>query len=69
MAAWQAKWDELKPVYDQLITTPATVLDPFGGSGTTSAKAEQLGRRSIAIEIKAEYCKLILKRCHQQQII
>lgn len=48
---------------------PAIVLDPFAGSGTTNATAENLGRRSIAIETKGEYCALILKRCHQQQII
>ena len=48
---------------------PAIVLDPFAGSGTTNATSENLGRRSIAIETKGEYCALILKRCHQQQII
>jgi hypothetical protein len=60
---WRPTCDCAAPVI------PATVLDPFAGSGTTNAKAEDLGRRSIAIETKAEYCALILKRCHQQQII
>ena len=31
------------------------VLDPFGGSNTTGSMAEQLGRRWITLEPKAEY--------------
>ena len=50
-------------------TVPATVLEPFAGSGTTNAMAERLGRRSIALEIKKEYCALILKRSHHIKII
>lgn len=34
---------------------PATVLDPFGGSGTTAATAVGLGRRSIYIDANVEY--------------
>jgi len=39
------------------------VLDPFAGSGTTGKAAMQLGRRSILIDIKPEYAKLIERRC------
>jgi DNA modification methylase len=34
------------------------VLDPFVGSGTTCAVAQQLRRNSVGIEILAEYCGL-----------
>jgi site-specific DNA-methyltransferase (cytosine-N4-specific) len=42
-------------------TTPpqGIVLDPFAGSGTTSAFARELGLRSIAIELKREFCELM----------
>lgn len=34
---------------------PCTVLDPFGGSGTTGMVAAQLGRRAILIELSQQY--------------
>ncbi len=40
-----------------------TVLDPFGGSGTTGMVALELGRKAVLIELNPEYCKLIEKRC------
>lgn len=39
-----------------------TVLDPFSGSFTTSFVAKMLSRKSIGIEIDAEYCKIGLRR-------
>ena len=39
-----------------------TVLDPFGGSGTTGEVAERNGRNSILIELNSDYCALIEKR-------
>ncbi|RZB28892.1 MAG: hypothetical protein AEth_01496 [Candidatus Argoarchaeum ethanivorans] len=38
------------------------VLDPFGGTGTTSAVAKRLKRHFITMEISEEYYNLILKR-------
>jgi hypothetical protein len=33
----------------------ATVLDPFGGSGTTGMVAQALGRRAVLIDLNGEY--------------
>ena len=41
---------------------PCTVLDPFGGSGTTGQVAIELGRKSILCELNPEYLPLIEKR-------
>src|SRR5208283_2905831 len=39
-----------------------TVLDPFGGSGTTGKVALELGRKAILIELNAAYVELARKR-------
>ena len=39
-----------------------TVLDPFGGSGSTMAACEQLHRRCLMMEIDPIYCDVIVKR-------
>ena len=44
---------------------PATVLDPFGGSGTTALVAERLGRKAILIELNPDYCKQAMERIAQ----
>jgi DNA modification methylase len=41
---------------------PCTVLDPFGGSGTTGAVAIELGRKAILCELNDAYLPLIHKR-------
>jgi hypothetical protein len=43
--------------------TPAVVLDPFAGTGTTLKVAKQHGRNAIGIELNAEYVDLIRRRC------
>lgn len=42
-----------------------TVLDPFGGSGTTVAVAIEHDRRGIAIELNESYLPLIEKRINE----
>lgn len=40
-----------------------TVLDPFGGSGTTGAVAIELGRSAILCELNPDFAQLIRERC------
>jgi len=44
---------------------PCTVLDLFGGSGTTGEVAQRLGRHAILIELNPEYIPLIEGRTAQ----
>lgn len=39
-----------------------TVLDPFGGAGTTGLVAQQLGRKAILIELNAAYAQMARDR-------
>ena len=41
---------------------PGVIIDPFGGSGTVGVVAEKLGRSSILIDIKKDYCEMAFKR-------
>ena len=53
---WQPTCDhDAEPV-------PATVLDPFAGSGTTLVVAQRLGRRAIGVDLNADYLKLAAER-------
>jgi DNA modification methylase len=44
---------------------PCTVLDPFAGTGTVGAVAEQLGRHSILLELSPAYVRLADRRTAQ----
>lgn len=51
-----------------LSTKPGdTVLDPFGGSGTTGAVAQEEGRRAILIELNPSYNELAKRRLSNVQ--
>ena len=39
-----------------------TILDPFGGSGTTLMAAEATGRRAALVELDPGYCDVIVQR-------
>jgi len=43
-----------------------TVLDPFGGTGTTALAANELGRKSVCIEQNGRYARLTQARCRAQ---
>ena len=44
-------------------TTPAVVVDPFVGTGTTVAVAHHLGRHGIGTDLSADYLRLAEWRC------
>jgi 16S rRNA G966 N2-methylase RsmD len=44
----------------------ATVVDCFGGSGTTMIAAERTGRRAVLLEIDPAYCDVILQRWQEE---
>ncbi len=45
-----------------------TVLDPFGGSGTTAQVANKFGRKAALIELNPKYCELAMKRNCQKTL-
>jgi DNA modification methylase len=49
-------------------TVPATVLDPFVGSGTTLLVAQKLGRKSIGVDLNDEYLEMAQKRLESMPI-
>jgi site-specific DNA-methyltransferase (adenine-specific) len=46
-------------------TVPATVLDPFAGTGTTLLVAQQQGRHAVGAELNRAYLGLIKERLSQ----
>ena len=45
-------------------TKAGTVLDPFGGSGTTGLVADRNGRNAILIELNDEYAEMARDRLY-----
>jgi DNA modification methylase len=41
---------------------PCTVLDPFGGAGTTGMVADRAGRNAALIELNPEYVAMATRR-------
>ena len=42
--------------------TPLTILDPFGGSGTTAVACKELKKDCTLIEISEKYCQIAVNR-------
>jgi DNA modification methylase len=66
--------DLIKPCILAGAPPRGTVLDPFFGSGTTGAVAQELDRQWVGIEINAEYVELAENRManaplHQLELI
>ena len=63
---WRPSCDHEYPT--DAVCVPATVLDPFAGSGTTAVVARKLGRRAVLIELNPGYCQLASDRLGQQSL-
>lgn len=46
-------------------TTPAVILDPFGGTGTVAMVARALGRYGVSVDLSQDYCRLAEWRIFQ----
>lgn len=46
----------------------STVVDPFGGSGTTAVACKQLGIACTLIEIEERYCAIAVERLRQEML-
>jgi len=47
------------------VTISATVLDPFGGAGTTALVANRLGRDAVLVELNPEYVRMTVRRLNK----
>ena len=60
---WSAKTVGWQPTCGcEAEVVPATVFDPFVGSGTSCAVAQALGRRSVGTDLNHEYLGIAMKR-------
>lgn len=53
---------ELLDLWAPLASIPATVLDPFGGSGTVGLVAQSLSRRAVLIDLSLDYLGQLMVR-------
>lgn len=56
--------DLIRPCVRAGCPAGGTVLDPFGGSGTTGMVALEEGRSAILIELNPKYAEMAERRCH-----
>jgi DNA modification methylase len=55
-AAFPTEWP--KRIIQGWSPESGTVLDPFGGTGTTAMVAKALGRNGVSVDMSADYCRL-----------
>lgn len=56
----------VKMILDVYSDEGDTVIDPFGGSGTTCAVAKKMGRKSIMFDTNMAFCEVAKQRLSQQ---
>ena len=63
--AANAKKHDKRQINNVTTERGGTVLDLFGGSGSTLIACEQLDRRCCMMELDPRYCDVIIKRWEQ----
>lgn len=48
------------------VLSKESVLEPFGGTGTTARAAKDLGRKCTIIELEEKYCEIAARRMEQE---
>ena len=64
----QKPLDIILPFIEKTTNKHNLILDSFAGSFTTCVGAEQLGRRSIGIELEQKYCDIGIDRLNSLQM-
>lgn len=59
----------IQPLMEYSVHPNGVVLDCFAGSGTVLAVARKTGRRAIGIEVREEYCRVIVDRLAQSELL
>jgi DNA modification methylase len=49
-------------IISKIMSQATTIIDPFGGIGTTMIACEKLGKKSISIELDPKYVDNAVKR-------
>jgi len=58
----------IAPLLRYSVPQGGVVLDPFAGSGTTLSVARKTGRKAIAIEVREEFCEMMVSRLAQSEL-
>jgi DNA modification methylase len=58
--------EEMRFLVEHLSKPGDIIFDPFAGIGTTLLAAKQLGRRWIGCDLSRNYCRVALRRLHQE---
>lgn len=61
--------DIVAPLLQYSVPPGGLVVDPFAGSGTTLLVARKTGRRAIGIEAREDYCRAIVSRLAQGDLL
>lgn len=56
----------IREILESLYPEACSVLDPFGGSGTTARACKDIGRECVMVELEEEYCEAAARLMSQE---